>query len=131
MAAVVAKRQGGRIDHGGVRQSAVKVRKCLPTAPFLPAQGRPETRGIDRDENQITLPRAMLGSTFRDLFGGGEMDKSITPVIRRAGIGCVWRGSVPIGAMRHVVNYEIGHCGGTLEYFAALGNRSRHIPATE
>src|SRR5690606_1068250 len=83
-------------------QRSVEMREEVAAAARLPAQRRPQRRGIDGDKQQIVpsgeMPRRRLG----ELCGGREMDVAVAPVdigavetARRLGFGpCPRRGDL-------------------------------------
>lgn len=84
MRPVGAERQRLDPKHASGIERSVKVREQVAAPRPLPAQRRPQSGGIDRDEQQIVLPRKVLGRRFAQLVVGGKVDEAVGKVDRRA-----------------------------------------------
>src|SRR5713101_1729373 len=87
MLAVGAERQRRGARHLGGGQRAIEVREQRAVARLLPTQPIPETRRLDRNEDEPGLPGAMAPRAFGDLGGGREVDETVAPVVLGAGVG--------------------------------------------
>ena len=105
----VFERQRARPKHIRKRKCAIEMRKLRPAARYFPFQIRPERCGVTGGQNQAIRPREMLRRGFPRLGTGGEMNKAIGKIDRRAG-GCALGQKIgPFGATENLEYQHAPH----------------------
>ena len=121
MPAIGAKRQIVHRDDGRARQCGTQMRETLTAPGCLPSEFRPESLGIDLDQQQIGLAGAMAPRALRHLGCRGKMQKTVRPVFRRSRIAVRPPGLVPVTPAREVIDPALRH--------VTAGHGDNHTPA--
>ena len=80
MPSICAERQWLGPSHRGQREIAIEVGKERPGSRWLPFEGGPKNRLIDRDQSEPILTREMPSGGFSKLNRGREVDIAIVSV---------------------------------------------------
>lgn len=76
--------QGVDADYGGQIKLVIQMRKQRAAARAFPPQFAGQPACIDTQQHEIVLAGEMPGRRFGHLFGAGEMNETVTQVIRGA-----------------------------------------------
>ena len=105
------ERQIPRLNNGCQRKIGVKMREQNTATRRFPSEIIAEHRSIDRNQHQTILTGTMLGNTFDNFLGSGEVDKTVCLILRGAGIDVIVFGARPFLSFTNVKNSVAWHLG--------------------
>jgi hypothetical protein len=111
-----AERQRRGRAHRRERQDAVEVREQAGTLP--PAAGShrragPSAAGVRLHQDEVRLPRPVLGGAGAELRGGGEVQEPVPPVVGAAAVLAERLRLAPVGGADHGVDQRLHRAADT------------------
>jgi hypothetical protein len=112
----VHERQGPGPEDGSKRQIAIKMRKEVAAARWLPSQScRIERRGLDREKDKIMPAGEVTSSRLRYLCRCREVDVTVGVIDRRSAEDAGALRLPPQGSVQYFEDEPAGSHGGSVK----------------
>src|SRR5688500_5768238 len=114
MAPVGAERQRVDTSHRARRQRRVEMREELSPSRLFPSQRIAECGGVDGQEHEPVLSRAVLGGALLHLRRSRKVNEAVRRILRRARVASARGGALPFLASANVIDRARTHPRRTL-----------------